>query len=146
MTFNVKRDRFYTKIILITLLIVAAATLWPVVYEVFYSPVIDWIAVSIMCVLFIATSGFILWTWLDIEYSFREDYLFVRGGPFRSRIPYNKITRLNETSNVLVGYRILSSRDALEVYYISGLLGSIIISPQDKEMFMEELRKRCPLI
>ena len=127
-------------------MIIAVAGLWPAVYEVFFASKTDWVAVWIMCGLFIVFSGFMVWIWLDIEYKFYDDYLFVRGGLFRSRIPYSQITRIQETNNVLIGYRILSSKDALEIYYKTGLLGSVIISPENKDQFIEELRRRCPLL
>ena len=146
MTFKAKRDRFFTKLILIAVLLMAVATLWPAVYELFYSLQTDWVAVWIMCGLFIIFSGFIIWIWLDIEYILYDEYLFVRGGLFRSRIPYGQITSIQETKNVFFGYRILSSKDALEIYYKTGLLGSVIISPENKDQFIEELRKRCPLL
>ncbi|MBS4207876.1 PH domain-containing protein [Bacillus sp. FJAT-50079] len=146
MTFNTKRDRFFTVSIMISLLVIAVATLWPVVYEVGYAAQTDWIAVWIMIGLFILSVGFILWAWFDIEYTFHNDYLFVRGGPFRSKIPYKQITRVIETNGIFVGYRILSSKDALEIQYKTGLLGSVIISPEHKEQFVEELRKRSPLL
>lgn len=144
MKFNAKRDRFFSIIMVLTLFIIAVASLWSVVYDVFYVAKTEWAAVWIMIALFFVASGFIIWIWLDIEYVFHDDFLFVRGGPFRSRIPYSQITRINETNQVFAGYRILSSRDALEIHYRTGILGSIIISPERKKEFINELKKRCP--
>lgn len=49
-------------------------------------------------------------------------------------------------TNIWVGYRVLSSRDAIELHYKTGLLGSVKISPEQKELFIEELQKRNKLI
>jgi hypothetical protein len=36
--------------------------------------------------------------------------------------------------------------DAIEIHYKTGLLGSVKISPEEKEVFIEELKKRNPSI
>lgn len=144
MTFKAKRDSFFTNVFICCLVLVAAATLWPVVYELFFAKETDWTGILIMGLLFIVTVGFLLWIWIDIEYTFHPGYLLVRGGPIRSRIPYEQITKVRETQNIFIGYRILSSSDAVEIFYKSGLWGSVIISPENKLDFMDELRRRCP--
>jgi hypothetical protein len=92
------------------------------------------------------TTAFLIWIWADIRYEMREDYLFVKGGPFRSRIAYNDITRITLSKNIWFGYRLLASMDAIEIHYKTGLLGSVKISPEEKEVFIEELKKRNPSI
>ncbi|MDI2587375.1 PH domain-containing protein [Psychrobacillus sp. NEAU-3TGS] len=104
------------------------------------------LAVIITTVLFFLCAGFIVWISIDIEYTFTENYLFVRGGPFRSKIPYEDITKVNPTANILVGYRVLSSKDALEIHYKKALLGSVIISPKRQEAFLQVLVEKAPHI
>ncbi|MCM3110366.1 PH domain-containing protein [Lederbergia lenta] len=89
----------------------------------------DWIFVWLMIALFIICGGCLFTIWLDIEYKLYKECLFILGGPIRSKIPYASITSIHETGNIFVGYRILSSRDVLEIHYKTGLLGSVIISP-----------------
>ena len=90
MIFKAKKDSYFTNIIWIILLVMAVATLWPAVYEVFFSSITDWVAVWIMCGLFIVFSGFMVWIWLDIEYySMMIFYLFVV--VFCSRIHYIRL-------------------------------------------------------
>ena len=43
-----------------------------------------------------------------------------------------------------MGYIILSSRDGIEIFDKTSMLGSIKISPQDQKAFIAELKKRCP--
>ena len=89
-------------------------------------------------------TAIILWSSFSIKYVFHQDYLFVKGGPFRSRIPYENITKVSPTSSIFVGYRLLSSRDAIEIFYKTSLMGSVKISPEDQKAFIAELKKRCP--
>ena len=103
-------------------------------------------AVIIISILFVMCVGFILWITFDIEYSFKDDYLFIKGGPFRSKIPYEDITKVNKTSQILAGYRILSSKDALEIHYKKATLGSIIISPSEQQKFLRVLSEKAPHI
>ena len=51
---------------------------------------------------------------------------------------------ITPTSEILSGFRILSSKDSYEVFYKDGSLGSIKISPKDAERFINELKNRCP--
>ncbi|QFG01057.1 hypothetical protein PB01_01020 [Psychrobacillus glaciei] len=126
--------------------LIALATLLPMVIELFFMEAPDMNAVWITLVLFLLCEGFILWVSLDIEYTFKEDYLFVRGGLFRSKIPFEDITKVNPTSNILFGYRILSSTDALEIQYKKAIMGSIIISPENRENFLKVLLEKAPHI
>ncbi|WP_242020878.1 PH domain-containing protein [Cytobacillus oceanisediminis] len=44
------------------------------------------------------------------------------------------------------GYRILSSKDAIEFFYKKALLRSVKVSPENKELFISEIKKRCPRV
>lgn len=140
MIFRSKVDTFFRIFISITVLITGAVTLIP--------PFIDKEAsisiVIIMSAIFMISAGFILWTAFSIKYVFYEDYLLVKGGPFGSKIPYQTITKASPTNDIFTGYRILSSRNGLELFYKSALLGSVKISPQNRREFITELKKRCP--
>lgn len=103
--------------------------------------IIDTIVVMSLCVLSI---GFILWSAFSIKYVFYQDHLFVKGGLFRSRIPYEEITRISTTKEIFTGYRLLSSKVGIEIFYKSSSLGSVKISPKDIELFISEIKKRCP--
>lgn len=146
MRFKAKRDMAFAAMMIVSISVIALACLVPSYFAIYYEPEPEWLAVIILVGLFILCTGFMIWIWMDIEYVLLEDYLYVRGGPFRSKIPYDQITRMFESNNMLIGYRVLSSKDALEIQYKTGLMGSIIISPENKQEFMEELRKRCKLL
>lgn len=74
--------------------------------------------------------------------------MFVKGGPFKSKICYEDITKVTVTyfsvGDVLAGYRVMSSRDGIEIAYKSGMMGHIRISPDSKEQFVNELKKHAP--
>lgn len=62
--------------------------------------------------------------------TFHKDHLFVKGGPFKSRIQYQTITKVTHGTNMFVEYRILSARNGIEIHYKTGLWGSVQISPE----------------
>lgn len=140
MIFRSKIDNFFIAIISITILIIGVATLLPVFIDKNASATV----VVIMFALFIVSEGVIVWTAFFIKYVFYEDFLLVKGGPFRSKIPYQTITKVYPTEDIFIGYRILSSKQGLEIFYKSATLGSVKISPKNKTEFIAELKKRCP--
>ncbi|MFJ8528308.1 PH domain-containing protein [Bacillus sp. NPDC094106] len=83
-------------------------------------------------------------TFIEIRYIFAKKYLLVKSGYFRSYIAYEDIEKVTKTKNILVGYRIAGSSDAIEIFYKLAPFGSIKISPKEQEKFVTELRKRCP--
>lgn len=146
MSFRSKRDRTFIRFVTVAIIIVALATLWPIVYELFFAAIPDVTAVWVLIAVFLLCVGFLLWVSFDIEYTFKDDYLFVRGGPVRSKISYEDISKVSKTSNILVGYRILSSKDALEVHYKKAFMGSVIISPEKQDIFLKVLLEKAPHI
>jgi hypothetical protein len=101
-------------------------------------------AFIIMSTVFIISVVFIWWYANSIKFVFCEEYLLVRGGPFKSKIPYEGITRVSPTTDKFTGYLISSSNKGLEIFYKSAVHSSIKILPKDKMMFIIELKKRCP--
>jgi hypothetical protein len=142
MMFRSKIDGVFITCLSIAILIIAAVTLLP--------PLLDKEAsitvVMIMVAIFLISVSFLLWTTFSIKYIFYEDYLFVKGGPFRSKIAYPSITKMTPMNDLFTGYRILSSKEGLELFYQSATLGSVKISPKNRDEFISELKKRCPNI
>lgn len=140
MTFRSKVDNFFMAIIFIVFLLIGIATLLPVIIDKNASTT----SIFLMLTLFIVLEGVIVWSAFFIKYVFYEDFLLVRGGPFRSKIPYQSITKVTSTEEIFTGYRILSSKQGLELFYNSSAFGSVKISPKNKEEFITELKKQCP--
>lgn len=100
--------------------------------------------VIIMSTAFIVSVVFVWWYANSIKFVFYDNYLLVKGGPFKSKIPYQSITRVSPTTDKYTGYLISSSDKGLEIFYSTAANGSIEILPKDKMQFILELKKRCP--
>ncbi len=143
MVFRSKVDAFFVNVMVIVVLVIASVTIFPLFLEEFR----DDLAGSIILILvFLLVIGFLLWTCFSVQYIFHQDHLFIKGGPFKSRIPYEKIIKVAPTKAIFTGHRILSSRDAIEITNQTTVFGSIKISPKNKEAFISELKKRNPAI
>ncbi|QXE03227.1 PH domain-containing protein [Terribacillus sp. DMT04] len=140
MIFRSKVDAFFVNFILIVLAIVALACFWPLMFM----KGVTWLAAFLMIAAFSLMVSILIWPIFSIKYVFCQKHLFVKGGLFRSRISYGDIIKVEATKDIFTGYRILSSRDALELYYKTGIAGSVKISPELKKEFLSELQKRCP--
>ncbi|OEF96718.1 PH domain-containing protein [Desulfuribacillus alkaliarsenatis] len=136
MNFKTKRDRFFVVIWISLVLLINLSFLVPFLLTEFHSN-------EFMIIMFlnIITTGLLIWLAVDIKYVLYEDYLYVKGGPFRSKIKYQDIFKITGDPNIWVGYRILFAKDAIEVHYKTGF-GSVIISPENKQIFIEELLKK----
>ena len=140
MVFRSKVDTFFINFILVAVLVIALASFFPLFIE-------DGTQLPVVLILsstFLIVTGFILWTAFSVKYIFYHDYLLIKGGPFRSKVFYENITKVTPTTDIFTGYRILSSRDALEIFNKTTVFGSIKISPKAKREFINELKKRCP--
>lgn len=126
--------------ITIAMILIGAACLLPF----FLEGEKDKFALIIMLSIFILSAGFILWISFYIRYEFHEDYLLVKSGPIRKRIPYSEITSIRPTKDIFTGFRLMSSMDGLAISYRTALMGEIKISPKDKKRFIEELKARVP--
>ncbi|MEI4769446.1 PH domain-containing protein [Psychrobacillus sp. FJAT-51614] len=141
MVFRSKVDIFFNTFIFLVVLIMGAISL---LFPQFIYEETSLSIVIIMSAIFIISVGFMLWYVISIKYVFYEDYLLIKGGPFRSKIPYQNITKVSPTTDRFTGYRISSSDNGLELFYKSATFGSIKIVPKDRKEFITELRKRCP--
>lgn len=139
MTFRSKIDSFFIRFILAAILIIAAVSFIPLLFD--DAPLS---AVVIVTATFLVTTALILWITFAIRYVFLENHLLVKAGPFRSRIPYDSILKVAPTRDIFTGYRLLSSRDALELINNTTMFGTLKISPEDQSAFIAELKKRCP--
>lgn len=142
MEFKPKIDNKFLLFIGSCMLVIGIATWWPL----FLEGGTDWPVILTLAVVFLFSLGVIAWCSFAVRYVFHPEYLLVQGGPFRSKIPYETITSVGTTRDIYTGYRLLSSIDALELFYTHALLGSVKISPQDKEAFLQELLARNPRV
>ncbi|MFP3357293.1 PH domain-containing protein [Planococcus sp. SIMBA_143] len=139
MTFRSKIDSFFIRFMLSAILFIAAVSFIPLLFE--GAP---FSAFVIVTATFVITTVLILWITFAIRYVFLEQHLLVKAGPFRSRIPYTSILKITPTRDIFTGYRLLSSRDALELINNKTMFGTVKISPENQDAFIAELKKRCP--
>lgn len=140
MVFRSKIDSFFIFIISFSILVICGVLLIPLFIDETRT-ILDTVIVFSLLIICV---GVLIWSVFSIKYVFYDDHLLVKGGPFRSRILYQDITMVSPTKDIFTGYRLLSSTNGIEIFYKSGLLGSVKISPKEKELFLSELKKRCP--
>lgn len=142
MVFQSKIDKSYLYVLISAIIIIGIACILPL----FLDKQIDIYGIVIMFSIFFLTVGFLLWISFSISYTFQENHLLVKTGPIKKRIQYIEITSVRPTKDILTGFRILSSIDALAISYRSSIMGEIKLSPKDKEAFLSELGKRVPAL
>jgi len=86
--------------------------------------------------------GLPVWLLRATRYTFDAENLHVRCGPFTWRIPLREVRSVTPTRNPLSSPAL--SLDRLRIDF--GRMKSIMISPEDKEGFLRELRKRVPAV
>lgn len=146
MVFRSKVDAFFGNFMLIVVLIIALASFFPFFIEEVRNEPAEVIipAVIILTSIFLIVTSFLLWTLFSVKYIFYQDYLLIKGGPFKSRILYENISKVSPTTAIFTGHRILSSKDAIEIFNKTTFMGSIKISPSNRKEFINELKKQCP--
>ncbi|MFP8784313.1 PH domain-containing protein [Planococcus plakortidis] len=138
MTFRSKIDRPFLMLYGAAMLLIAVSCFWPF----FFDDDMPLSAAIILISIFIGTITFMLWLLFGISYVFLDNHLFVKAGPLGISIAYENISLVAPTSDILTGMRILSSRDALEIFYPKAFMGSVKISPAEQQRFLDELMKR----
>lgn len=83
--------------------------------------------------------GLPLWLLAGTRYTVTDERLDITCGPFRWRIPLAQITGITPTSNPLSSPAL--SLDRLRVSYGPGK--SVLISPDDKRRFIDDVEERC---
>jgi hypothetical protein len=114
----------------------AASAIAVVIVGVVESPVLA-LAISPLLLLGV---GLPMWLLRATSYTFDQTDLKVRCGPFAWRVPLHEIRAISSTRNPLSSPAL--SLDRLRIDFARG--SSIMISPLDKEAFMQELRRRVP--
>lgn len=78
-------------------------------------------------------------------YELRDDYLYVQMSLIKMKVKYKDITGIREGKFSKMN-NMAFSLDAVIIERKKMKFGEIAISPQEKEIFMMELRRRCPLL
>ncbi|WOD64791.1 PH domain-containing protein (plasmid) [Niallia taxi] len=81
-----------------------------------------------------------IWTWLTTYYVVNETHLIIRYGPFKTTIPLEAIKSIQKTNNPISSPA--PSLKRLEIQF--NAFDSVLISPKDRDAFMEYLSEHCP--
>ena len=92
-----------------------------------------------LLVLLLAVAGFMLWVLYRTRYTFIDEMLLIRCGPFRYRVPLGEIDAVRPSRNPLSSPAC--SLDRLLITWKGGRK-RILISPDDKAGFLRELARR----
>ena len=82
---------------------------------------------------------FLLWIWCTTFYILDEESLVIRYGPFSKTIPLQSIRSVKKTRNPLSSPALSLQR--IEIAY--GKYDFVLISPKDRDAFIEILARRC---
>ena len=94
-------------------------------------------------VLYVTSALVVLLFWYlyrTTYYVLQETQLVVRCGPIRVDVPYESLRRAAKSRSPMSGYAMSTHR--IEVEY--GRFESMLISPADRDAFLEELQRRAP--
>ncbi|QLA80029.1 hypothetical protein EXV95_04860 [Acidovorax sp. JMULE5] len=83
-----------------------------------------------------------LWLVLDTNYTLTADELLIRSGPFRWRIALGDMREVSPSNSWISSPAL--SLDRLRIRY--GADRSILVSPREKQRFIDALRQCCPSV
>lgn len=86
---------------------------------------------------------FLLWILWGTYYEMREEYLFCKSGPFFEKIPYENIKSASLCQNRFSSMALSSKRIEIRQYGKGYILGTTMISPLNREEFLQQLLTRC---
>ena len=88
--------------------------------------------------------GSLIWILLDTKYILKENKIFYNSGPFRGTIAIDSITKITHHSGIIVPvtFKPALNTKGLIIHYNS--FDDIYISPNQENLFLEELLKVNP--
>ena len=119
---------------LIALLMVAAGVL-----TVLFMPGVTGYILLAFYVLVIAAE---IWILCSTTYTFGEEELICRSGPFSERIPYGKLRRATKCKGYVFSLALSELR--VELKYGRADTDTVFISPENEDEFLEKLSEKCP--
>ncbi|MGC7873270.1 PH domain-containing protein [Desulfosporosinus sp. SYSU MS00001] len=134
MYFSSKRDMWLGLLLWLPIITGLALTTWIPLTNGQYDPTGTFIYILIV--------AFIAWLWFGTGYRLTDDELKIRCGPIRQTIALNEITEIKGTRNPISSPAL--SLDRLQIKHGAGKI--VIISPQDKEGFINLIVSKYPTV
>ncbi|RWZ52223.1 hypothetical protein EQV77_16125 [Halobacillus fulvus] len=141
MIFEPERDRFFTVYIIKVVIVMTLMYIFPFIFAE-ETRILPFIVVWTGLYLFMLST--VVFTTLNIQYEFRSDHLYVKGGPFSRKVPYSKIYRIRTTFDIYDGHRVITAGEALEIFYEGRKPKSVKITPKNREEFLAMLEVYSP--
>ncbi|NYE58608.1 hypothetical protein HDG70_002359 [Carboxydothermus ferrireducens DSM 11255] len=94
----------------------------------------DWVGTVIISISLV----FWGWVWFSTGYKIDENFLVIKSGPIKAKIPIKEITKIYKTRNPVSSAAL--SLDRLAIVFGKNY-DEVIISPVDEDKFINELRK-----
>lgn len=140
MKWEVRRDRGYWYMMIGILLLSNTLLSLPLWLDKTMNSV-DWLIIPSIIFIF---DLFMFWIIFGIRYELREKSLYARCGPLWCNVPYENITGVHPTDDMLIGFRPAAAFHGVEVHYPNALFGSVKLSPENEELFIQTLLAKCP--
>jgi hypothetical protein len=122
----------------IALAFMPVANIWMIVSFIQRGGSVD----AIVAIIFLLTNVFlVLPSWFNTYYVLGEKELLVKCGFLGKKIAYGSIKSVRETRNPLSSFAL--SIDRIEIKY--GIVDMILISPENKQEFIQRLEQRRKL-
>ncbi|EEG77094.1 PH domain-containing protein [Dethiobacter alkaliphilus] len=94
---------------------------------------------SVLSYVLIGISILMGWIFFGTGYWLLEDRIMIKCGPLQWTVILSEITSVRPTRNPLSAPA--SSVDRLEIHHKKG---SVLVSPRNKQQFLQLLKERCP--
>lgn len=98
--------------------------------------------IAVLAVVLAFTFVLPLWLVLDTNYTLTADELRIRSGPFRWCIALSEVREVSPSRSWMSSPAL--SLDRLHLRYGDGR--SILVSPREKQRFIDALRESCPAV
>jgi hypothetical protein len=85
----------------------------------------------------------LIWIYFGTYSELKETYLMCRFGPFFSRISYDSIKSIKKVDGMLSSMASSTKQLEIKEYGKKDIFGTTYISPENREEFINELKKRC---
>lgn len=98
----------------------------------------------VIVVMAIPVIGFLGWLYFGTFYVFEETRLVCHSGPFREKIPYERIKGVRLCENWMSSMALARKRIEIRQHGKGYVTGTTYISPIQRDAFFEDLKRRCP--
>lgn len=132
-----KIDWWYKLTVWLTVALIVFLIIWTAFHEE------EVMAYAVGIVLGCILLGILLWIYFGTYYEFKETYLLCKSGPFVERIDYEKIKSIKPCRNLFSSMALSRERIEIRQHGKGFVTGTTYISPENRDDFIKELRKRC---